>query len=208
VCRFAERPSAVQNGVAAGYGLRCARLGYWPRCRPPCRPPSARYSQRRKEVSLLTLGVVLLALGAVLLVAEAHLPSFGALGVAGIAALVTGAALAVDAASGGVALVLAVAVAIGLGGAALLLFAVRATLPVARARARTGAEALVGNIGVVRQAPAPIGQILVDGALWRARPCWEDEDGPSLRVGDHVVVERVNGLTLSVRRAEEWELEP
>ena len=47
--------------------------------------------------------------------------------------------------------------------------------------------------------------ILVDGALWRARPCWED-DGP-LRVGDHVVVERVKGLTLSVRRAEEWELE-
>jgi membrane protein implicated in regulation of membrane protease activity len=26
-------------------------------------------------------------------------------------------------------------------------------------------------------------------------------------VGDHVVVERVSGLTLSVRRAEEWELE-
>jgi membrane-bound serine protease (ClpP class) len=149
---------------------------------------------------------VLLALGAVLLVAEAHLPSFGALGVAGIAALVTGAALAVDAAGGGVALVLGVAVAIGVGGGALLLYAVRATLPVVRARARTGAEALVGHIGVVRQAPAPFGQILVDGALWRARPCWE-EDTPALREGDHVVVERVTGLTLSVRRAEEWELE-
>jgi membrane-bound serine protease (ClpP class) len=58
----------------------------------------------------------------------------------------------------------------------------------------------------VRQAPAPLGQILVDGALWRARPCWEEDD-KALRVGDHVVVERVSGLTLSVRRAEEWELE-
>ena len=29
----------------------------------------------------------------------------------------------------------------------------------------------------------------------------------SLRTGDPVVVERVQGLTLSVRRAEEWELE-
>ena len=149
---------------------------------------------------------MLLVLGAVLLVAEAHLPSFGALGVAGIAALVTGAALAVDAAGGGVALVVALALAIGLGAGALLFYAVRASLPLARARARTGAEALVGHVGVVRQAPAPLGQILVDGALWRARPCWEEDD-KALRVGDHVVVERVSGLTLSVRRAEEWELE-
>ena len=149
---------------------------------------------------------MLLVLGAVLLVAEAHLPSFGALGVGGIAALVTGAALAVDAAGGGVALVVALALAIGLGAGALLFYAVRASLPLARARARTGAEALVGHVGVVRQAPAPLGQILVDGALWRARPCWEEDD-KALRVGDHVVVERVSGLTLSVRRAEEWELE-
>jgi membrane-bound ClpP family serine protease len=167
---------------------------------------SARYDRyKEEEVSLLTLGVVLLVLGAVLLAAEAHLPSFGALGIAGVAALVTGAALAVDAAGGGVALIVAVALAIGVGAGALLFYAVRASLPAARARARTGTEALVGQIGVVRQAPAPLGQILVDGALWRARPCWED-DGP-LRVGDHVVVERVKGLTLSVRRAEEWELE-
>lgn len=150
---------------------------------------------------------MLLVLGAVLLVAEAHLPSFGALGVAGIAALVTGAALAVDAAGGGVALVVALALAIGVGAGALLFYAVRASLPLARARARTGAEALVGHVGVVRQAPAPLGQILVDGALWRARPCWEEEDTPALREGDHVVVERVTGLTLAVRRAEEWELE-
>ena len=148
---------------------------------------------------------MLLVLGAVLLAAEAHLPTFGAVGVAGVAALVTGAALAVDAAGGGLALVLGIALAIGVGAGALLFLAVRASLPVARARARTGAEALVGQIGVVRQAPAPLGQILVDGALWRARSCWED-DGP-LRVGEHVVVERVKGLTLSVRRAEEWELE-
>jgi membrane protein implicated in regulation of membrane protease activity len=57
---------------------------------------------------------------------------------------------------------------------------------------------------VIRSAPAPLGQVFVDGALWRARPCMEDE----LSVGDPVVVERVNGLVLSVRRAEEWEVDP
>ena len=56
----------------------------------------------------------------------------------------------------------------------------------------------------MRSAPAPLGQVFIDGALWRARPCLEDD----LVVGDPVVVERVNGLVLSVRRAEEWEVDP
>jgi membrane-bound serine protease (ClpP class) len=57
----------------------------------------------------------------------------------------------------------------------------------------------------VRNELEPVGQVFVDGALWRARPSWDDADG--LREGDQIVVERVQGLTLSVRRAEEWELE-
>ena len=44
----------------------------------------------------------------------------------------------------------------------------------------------------------------MDGALWRARPSWPDSDD-ELKVGDPVVVERVSGLTLAVRKAEEWE---
>ena len=48
--------------------------------------------------------------------------------------------------------------------------------------------------------------MFVDGALWNARPCAFEEPG-GFRAGDAVVVERVKGLTLSVRRAEEWELD-
>jgi membrane-bound serine protease (ClpP class) len=55
------------------------------------------------------------------------------------------------------------------------------------------------------------GSVAVDGALWRARrslgPADEDEDEvPELHAGDRIVVEHLNGLTLSVRPAEEWEL--
>jgi membrane protein implicated in regulation of membrane protease activity len=46
--------------------------------------------------------------------------------------------------------------------------------------------------------------VLVDGALWRARRSWADDD-EELGLGDPVVVERVSGLTLAVRKAEEWE---
>jgi membrane-bound ClpP family serine protease len=153
---------------------------------------------------MVLLGIALLFTGAGLLIAEAHLPSYGALGVGGVLAVVAGTALAVDGSGGGVALVLAVTVLVGLAAAALVAVTVRATVAAARPRALTGAEGLIGHVGVVRSAPAPLGQVFVDGALWRARQCLDDE----LRVGDHVVVERVNGLVLSVRRAEEWELEP
>jgi membrane-bound serine protease (ClpP class) len=59
-------------------------------------------------------------------------------------------------------------------------------------------------MGVVRNWSGADGQVLVDGALWRARRSWADEDGV-LGAGDPIVVERVSGLTLAVRKAEEWE---
>jgi membrane-bound ClpP family serine protease len=153
---------------------------------------------------MVLLGIVLLGAGAALLIAEAHLPSYGALGLGGVVALAAGAALAVEGAGGGTALIAAVVVIVAVAALAVLALIARATLTAGRARPKTGVEGLVGHVGVIRSVPAPMGQVFVDGALWRARPCLEDE----LAVGDQVVVERVNGLVLSVRRAEEWEIDP
>src|SRR6266550_3570054 len=47
--------------------------------------------------------------------------------------------------------------------------------------------------------------VFVDGSLWRAEPSPIHEQA-ELHEGDQVVVERVSGLTLCVRKAEEWEL--
>jgi membrane-bound ClpP family serine protease len=153
---------------------------------------------------MVVLGIVLLGAGAGLLIAEAHLPTYGALGLAGVLALAGGAAIAVDGAGGGTLLIVAVVVIVALAALALLAVIARAALTTGRSQAKTGVEGLVGHVGVIRTAPAPLGQVFVDGALWRAKPCMEDE----LVVGDPVVVERVQGMVLSVRRAEEWELEP
>jgi membrane-bound serine protease (ClpP class) len=84
----------------------------------------------------------------------------------------------------------------------------RKVLAVSRRRARCGAEGLVGHVGVVRRPLDPVGQVAIDGELWRARRCWSEEDEPAPREGDPVVVNQVLGLTLSVRRAEVWEVEP
>ena len=155
---------------------------------------------------MVILGIVLVLTGAGLLVAEAHLPTSGALGVLGLVSLVAGGAVAVDASGGGVALVVVVALLLALIAGVTLAAVVRGARSVARRGARTGVEALVVHVGVVRQELQPVGQVFIDGALWNARPCAFEEPG-GFHAGDPVVVERVKGLTLSVRRAEEWELD-
>src|SRR3954471_7545613 len=152
---------------------------------------------------MVILGIVLVLAGAGLLVAEAHLPTYGLLGLAGVVTLVAGGAIAVDGSGGGLALALTVAVVLALVAGTALALAVRGVARVAGRRARTGAEALVGHVGVGRNRREPVGQVFVDGALWRAKPCFEELE--HLHEGESVVVERVQGLTLAVRRAEEWE---
>jgi membrane-bound ClpP family serine protease len=154
---------------------------------------------------MVILGIVLVLAGAGLLVAEAHLPTYGVLGLAGIVSLVAGGALAVDGSGGGLALTLVVALVLALVAGTALVAAVRGVASVSRRRPRAGVESLVGRVGEVRHELEPVGQVLVDGALWRARSCWDEDE--NLRAGDPIVVERVQGLTLSVRRAEEWELD-
>jgi membrane-bound serine protease (ClpP class) len=154
---------------------------------------------------MTALGFALLLMGAMLVVAEAHVPG-GILGVAGGLALVAGGLMVIGALGGGA--VLAVPVGVGLGAAAAgwALLVTRKAATARRARIRSGSEGLCGQVGVVRAWSEPAGQVFVDGALWRARNGWADDDAEALREGDPVVVERVSGLTLSVRRAEEWEL--
>src|SRR3954451_21439535 len=152
---------------------------------------------------MVEIGVALVVIGAALLVAEAHVPA-GALGTAGGVALALGAGLAIAGAGGGLAIVLAGVLAATAVTALWLAIATRKGLATRRLRASTRAESLSGRTGVVRNWNGSGGQVLVEGALWNARRSW-DEDADEIAAGDSVVVERVSGLTLGVRRAEEWE---
>lgn len=152
---------------------------------------------------MVEVGVALVLVGVALLVAEAHVPS-GALGAAGGVALAAGAALAIAAAGAGAAVVVAAVLAALAMAGGWLLIATRKSLAVRRLRSASGREALSGRTGIVRSWNGEGGQVFVDGALWRARRSWPD-DPAEIGAGDAVVVERVSGLTLGVRRAEEWE---
>jgi membrane protein implicated in regulation of membrane protease activity len=133
-------------------------------------------------------------------------PTHGAFGSAAALAVAGGIALVVEGAGFGTGVAVALGLAAGAVAAVYAWIVVRKALAVSRRRVRSGAEGLIGRVGEVRAAPAPLGQVFLDGALWRARVWSGDED--SLERGDPIVVERVDGLTLTVRRAEEWEVAP
>lgn len=154
-----------------------------------------------------TVGIVLVLVGATLLVAEAHMPTHGAFGVGAAVALAAGLGLLVSGAGLGAAAVIGTTLATALFSLAFVAVIVRKGMATRRIRARGGAEGLIGHLGEVRTATAPVGRVFVDGALWRARQ-WGLDGEPELQPGDPVVIERVSGLTLTVRPAEEWEVAP
>jgi membrane-bound serine protease (ClpP class) len=154
---------------------------------------------------MTALGIALLLAGAALVIAEAHVPG-GVLGVAGGIVMILGGIVVIGALGGSAALAIPVGLGIGAVAGGGALYVAHKGRAAGRAQVRSGAEGLCGRVGVVRGWAEPSGQVFVDGALWRARHDWPLPDEGALQEGDRVVVERVSGLTLCVRRADEWEV--
>jgi membrane-bound serine protease (ClpP class) len=152
------------------------------------------------------LGITLMLVGIALLLAEAHFPSHGALGLGAAAALTAGVVFALSGAGAAVGAVVAAGVTVGLVGLAVVWLLFMKSLAAHRLVVRSGRRALVGRVATVRTIPAPIGQVALDGALWRARMWDLEEEGAPMAEGSAVVIESIDGLTLTVRPAEDWEL--
>src|SRR4051812_9175053 len=129
--------------------------------------PAPVRSEGKRNDTMVLLGIALVLTGAGLLVAEAHLPTYGVLGLAGVVSLVLGGAIAVDGSGGGLGLAIVVGLVLALVAGVALLSVVRGVVSVSRRRASTGAEGLVGQVGEVRHELEPVGQVFVDGGLWR-----------------------------------------
>ncbi len=140
-------------------------------------------------------GVLLLLLAAGFFVAEAFVPSHGALTVAGGIMFVLGALMLFDPAGDAYQVSLPVAIAIAGTLTVLLLFAVVKVVRIRRLPPLVGTTQYMGNEGVVRRN----GLVFVNGELWRA----QSSDGSPLVPGERVRVERVeDGLQLVVGSAE------
>ncbi len=185
-----------------------ARLAYQPHSGPvPWRLGVA----ARTIEHMTSLGLALLVVGSMVAIAEAHHPTHGIAGGLGVAAVAVGVVLLISGLGAGLLVALLAGALLAASGAGAVVWSVREGLSTRRRRVRTGAEGMIGQVGVVRSWDDGSGRVALGGALWSARRSpgvEEDEDGSRepLHAGDRVVVERVAGLTLSVRRAEEWEL--
>ena len=128
-------------------------------------------------------GLFLMLLAAAFFVAEAFVPSHGALTVAGGVMFVLGALILFDPAGEAYQVSLPVAIGIAATLALLMGFALTRVVRVARRPAAVGVHGLVGGEGVVRRD----GLISLNGELWRA----SSDDGVPLVPGERVRVEKV-----------------
>ena len=138
-------------------------------------------------------GLALIALGVILMVSEFLVPSFGALGMGGIAAFIFGSVILIDSDIPGFGVSLPLIITIAASGALVLLgivwFAVRSRdRPVV-----SGQEEMVGAHAEALHDFDTRGQIWVHGERWTARTSTPVTSGQPLEVV------RVDGLTLHVK---------
>jgi membrane-bound serine protease (ClpP class) len=128
-------------------------------------------------------GLLLMIVAAAFFVAEAFVPTHGALTVAGGVTFVLGALILFDPA--GEAYQVSLPVALGIAGTLALMLGLAFTrvVRVARRPAAVGAHGLVGGEAIVRRADL----VSVNGELWRAHTA----DGSPLVPGEHVRVQAV-----------------
>lgn len=166
-------PGAVAPGVIGGVSLLLAMYGL-------------------QTLPIDYAGLALIALGVGLLIAEAFLPSFGILGLGGLAALVFGALLLVDRDVPGFAVPVWLIVSIAVVSA-LVIIGIVAMADRARKRpVVAGVSSLAGATGELVEADGVFGWAEIHGERWRVRTA-----GP-LAVGDRVRVTAIDGLVLDV----------
>jgi membrane-bound serine protease (ClpP class) len=127
-------------------------------------------------------GLALIILGVTLIVAEAFMPSFGALGLGGIAAFVFGSVILIDSEVPGFQVSRALVGGIALAAATLLMGLVVFLMRNIRRPVVSGMEAMIGSIGKAIESFERSGPVFLNGERWNARSQSRIEKGGSVRV--------------------------
>jgi membrane-bound serine protease (ClpP class) len=137
-------------------------------------------------------GLALILLGITFFVAEAFVPSYGALGIGGVAAFAFGALLLIDSETPGFGIAPSLIVAVTLVSAA---FVITVAGMAAKARRRpvvSGTPLMLGAVGEVIEFGSGQGWAAVEGERWQVRAV------EPLHAGQRVRIDKVDGLTLEV----------
>jgi membrane-bound serine protease (ClpP class) len=144
-------------------------------------------------VRFAALGLILLSFA--LFVLEAKFAAHGVLAIGGIVTLTLGGLLLVDSPIPQMQVHLVTALAVSIPFGIITVFLMRLALKAHNNKALTGAQGLIGEIGVAQTALSPSGKVFVHGELW-------DGIAPGdIPIGQLVVVRKVDGLLLQVEHA-------
>ena len=170
-------PGAILPGVLGGISLILAFFAF-------------------QSLPINWAGLLLILFGLALLIAEIKIISHGILTIGGVVSMVLGSMMLYDAPETGLRISWLVIIPTVGAMAGLVIAAVSMGLRALYRPASTGAAGMMGQVGVVKRALDPEGQVLIDGELWQAVA----EDGP-VAAGEMVRVARMDGLTLTVTRS-------
>jgi membrane-bound serine protease (ClpP class) len=139
-------------------------------------------------------GVALILLGLACMAAEAFLPSFGVLGLGGIAAFVFGALILIDTEVPGFGIPLSVILVTAVASAVLMLAILGMALRARRQHPVAGDAGLVGSLALIEavEADAHHGWVALQGERWQVH------SSAPLQPGQRVRVLARQGLTLQV----------
>lgn len=137
-------------------------------------------------------GLALIIVGLALMTAEAFAPSFGALGLGGIAAFVFGAIMMFDSDIPGFGISIKFVVSIAAVFALLFIWLLSYLLKLRKRGAVSGKDSIIGGVGTAMQAFSGDGKVWLEGEAWAAR------SSVAIERDQHVVVRALDGLTLEV----------
>ncbi|TCD22698.1 nodulation protein NfeD [Pseudomonas sp. IC_126] len=144
-------------------------------------------------------GVALILLGLGFMIAEAFAPSFGVLGLGGVAAFVTGSVILIDTEVPGYGIPLTLIGTLAVVSALLVFAIVSMALKARRQRVVSGDAELIGSlapISRVQAADPACGWVLLQGEHWQVR------SAAPLHLGQQVRVVARHGLQLDVTAAD------
>ncbi|HEX2140574.1 MAG TPA: NfeD family protein, partial [Woeseiaceae bacterium] len=137
-------------------------------------------------------GLALIILGFALIVAEAFVPSFGVLGLGGIAAFSFGAIMMFDTGVPGFGISITFVVVFATVTGLSLLLVMSYVMKLHRRGAVSGRGSIVGGIGTAMQ------DFTVEGRVWLEGEAWHAVSDTPVRKDEEVIVRRMEGLTLYV----------
>ncbi len=137
-------------------------------------------------------GLALIAVGVALMTAEAFAPSFGALGIGGVAAFSFGAIMMFDSGIPGFGISVTFVVLLTVVFALLFIWLIAYVLKLRKRGAVSGKDSILGGVGTAME------DFMGEGRVWLEGEAWTAHSSVAIHKDQEVVVRTMNGLLLEV----------